>query len=421
MQQIRCAVISNVSSLQLPEDFKSGALSQTVVFDYGLPGQEAEINGLKIRSATWTITDRNAIVSNILQPQVNAATGEIIYQNFKIKVSSATYNNNSGVSPFEHFRRYLMPQNVDEVKNEFNQVVNRLTGKSTLTDLDINYIKAIASCGSKYFSPLSKYKIIRKISDHSLFITEYYEDLILDLLETYQGDVTVYSAEMLRLLKSDHLLLKRLFYNMSNESGQVFKNGSEENFTRFLQVLFGLWVNTPLADQSKYLYDDFIPIGGNQYTPHVISYNGDTWFPRITYENYRFTESGLFIDTKSFQGKYGVYKYDFFQPVTIIFEKSSVTKITRLEVPAIYFAGQTRVDNLERTLDQLGLTVDVALTVSGVGNITKLRHLSTLRQFGKVLLGTIELTSGAADIILNYSNYCYGNEEFCETFKEYNT
>ncbi|MBO6533488.1 MAG: hypothetical protein JJ967_10545 [Muricauda sp.] len=65
--------------------------------------------------------------------------------------------------------------------------------------------------------------------------------------------------------------------------------------------------------------------------------------------------------------------------------------------------------------------MDVALTLSAIGNFTKLRHLTQLQQVGRIVLGTVEVTSAAADILVRYTELCEGNEDFCDAFQEYNT
>lgn len=106
----------------------------------------------------------------------------------------------------------------------------------------------------------------------------------------------------------------------------------------------------------------------------------------------------------------------------MLFEKGRArAKITKTQVPAIYFAGITKKDNLEKSLDQIGLTLDVTLTLSIIGNVTKLKHLSTLQKLGRVTLVSVELTSGFADIMLRYTDLCQGNEDFCKSFHQYNT
>ena len=128
------------------------------------------------------------------------------------------------------------------------------------------------------------------------------------------------------------------------------------------------------------------------------------------------------MNTETIYGNHGRLEYEYFQPVYLSFVKSNNNiKVTKVEVPAIYFAGTVKKDNLEKSLDQIGLTLDVALTLSAIGNVIKLRHLTKLQQLGRITLASIEITSGFADIMVRYSDLCQGNENFCKAFQQYNT
>lgn len=67
------------------------------------------------------------------------------------------------------------------------------------------------------------------------------------------------------------------------------------------------------------------------------------------------------------------------------------------------------------------MTIDIALTFTGIGNFTKLRYLTRLKKLQRIVLGTVEITSSTADILLRYTDLCEGNRDFCDAFQEYNT
>lgn len=423
LQLIRCAYTSGATEMAMPEKYKNEEDKTAVAgFDYGLPTPKSEINGQKIRSAWWTVKSNENTITNIQNPTIDPNKGDIIFGNFKIDLPVASYSWNNGVTPFEHFKNYLLPSKED-VKKDYETVINQLVGKDKFTDDDIRKLKSIASCGSKHFSTKNKFTIIKIIANHNYALTEYYEDLILDLMETYEGDVITYSEELLAYLEEDVALTRKLFNRMTDEHGGYLWRGNENNFTRFLKVMFGLWKETKYAKKEKYTYvevGDYI--GGKiVLSPETIIYDGESWWPKLSFTNVRYRENKIHLDTKSKYGKLGEWKYDIFQPVLLIFEKGkNKGKATKTEVPAIFFAGTTEKDNIEKSLDQIGLTVDVVLTFTGVGNFTKLRHLTKLQKVGRIVLGTVEITSGVADILMNYTTICEGNEEFCNSLREYN-
>jgi len=425
LQLIRCAYINGSNEIPLPDKYKKGGDKvQVAGFDYGLSTDKDKINGQKFRRAWWTVDEKKSLViTDIQNPTIDPNKGVIIFGNFKIRFPVVNYNWNNGVTPFEHLKNYLLPSKED-VKEDYDAVLNELVGKTKFNDGDIRKLKSIASCASKHFSVKNKYIIINKIVNDKVFLTEYYEDLILDLIETYEGDVKIYSEELLSYFADDVRLTRSLFNKMTDENGAYFWKGNEDNFTRFLKVMFGLWKETKFADLTKYEYVEIGDYIGGNYTPispKTILYDGESWWPDVSYEDVSFRNGKIHIQTKTIRGTYGKIIYDLFQPVLLVFAKGKNNgKATKTEVPAIFFAGTANKDNVEKSLDQIGLTVDVILTFTGVGNFTKLRHLTKLQKIGRIVLGTVEITSGVADILMNYTSICEGSEELCNALREYN-
>ncbi|WP_239704834.1 ADP-ribosyltransferase domain-containing protein [Tenacibaculum finnmarkense] len=422
LQQLRCASASGNNELAIPEKYREGLNNKFINFNYILSSDKTEINGEKINKARVTIPSGKTKISGILSPTIDASKGIIEFTNFKLKIPVYSYNWNSGVSPFEHFKNYLLPNNNGDITQDHNAVLNQLLNKDEFTNADISEIKKIANCGAKYFTTKNKYLIIKKITEHSYFLTEYYEDLILDLIDNYSGDIKTYSEELIGYFINDTNLTSKLFNRMTDEHGGYVWKGNENNYSRFLKQIYELWIGTGYAKESNYSYvETGDTLNSTILSPRVIMYDGDSWFPNVSYNGVSFRDGKVNMLTESIYGQHGVLSYELFQPVLIVFGKGKgKAKMTKEMVPAIYFAGTTEKDNLEKGLDQIGLTVDIALTFSGVGNFTKLRHLTKLKQVGRVIIGTVEITSGVADILMNYTDICEGSEEFCSSLQEYN-
>ena len=422
LQQIRCAYIDGENSISLPERYKNKAKDEEVFkFIYGFPVKNKVINGDKISLASIK-TENKDLISNITTPNfIN--NSQIEFNGLILKFTTPSYSVNNGITPWKHLTDYLFPKDEETVKEEYSNVLNQLLNKTIFTDDDIKSLKRIANCGARYFTTNNKYLIISKIANNSFALTEYYEDLILDLLENYNGDVITYSNELIKLLNEDPQLLRKLFNGIDNENGGVLWRGNENNFTRFLDVLYGLWKYSKYAKKDDYSYIDV----GDTFdvtvlSPEFITYDGKSWFPNVSYSDVSFQKGKFTMNSKTIYGKYGRLEYQNFQPVYLGFIKDTdKIRITKVEVPAIYFAGTVKKDNLEKSLDQIGLTLDVALTLSAVGNVAKLRHLSKLQQIGRITLASVEITSGFADIMVRYTDLCEGNEDFCKAFQEYNT
>ncbi|HYF70096.1 MAG TPA: hypothetical protein VD884_18270 [Ohtaekwangia sp.] len=247
LQQIRCAYASGIDQIQMPEKYRSDKGGEVGAFDYGLSVSEDEINGLKIRSASWK-TSGGTSISGLLTPRVDASRGEIQFGNFLIKVSAAVYNINDGLSPFEHFRRYLCPVE-SEITAEFNKVWDsgikqKIAMNEEPSTQDIDYVKQIASCASRHLDVDSRYKLIQAIMDYST--TEYYEDLLLDIIQTTPAGVP--SKDLFTKINQNKKLLDQLISTMDNLWGE------EKNFDRLAKEYYALFTrgHTPSELNDKY-------------------------------------------------------------------------------------------------------------------------------------------------------------------------
>ncbi len=412
-QKIRCAYANGSNTL--PSDYfdKVGQEFTATFDDYG--------------RITVKLTSEQTLLGSVSHVTQESSSGSgnktdnytlftLDYGGVTITAKSYGIHSNTE-NRFEKLQNYLFPSDPNTIKEEAETLLAQILAKANLADGDITDLKAIANCGAMYFTVDDKYRIIQKIAAGRSYITEYYEDLILDLIENYSGDIAAYSNAFMEKLENDSQLLEILFKEMDDVT---FWKGNEDNFTRFLQVIYGLWQGSSYSNAENYTYVEE-QLGTGSLSPYILTYDGESWFPDVEYEPTIFTNSGVQIATRTFFGEHGTMAYQYLQPIWIVFAGNGEGRITKTQVPAIYFAGTAKKDNLQKSLDQIGLTMDVALTLSAIGNFTKLRHLTQLQQVGRIVLGTVEVTSAAADILVRYTELCEGNEDFCDAFQEYNT
>lgn len=146
--------------------------------------------------------------------------------------------------------------------------------------------------------------------------------------------------------------------------------------------------------------------------------------------------------TRSEEALYGTY--DIFQPITllntdidspvpIVATTGDRTQIGDLTINSFipifllkYYDDAIDKGNVETLI---GYVVDGALTFSGVGNLTKLRHLRWaalgtseaglfLKQNLRVILGGLEFSSGVVGYFANFIE-CNTDDEFCKNFKNF--
>ncbi|MCD9637499.1 hypothetical protein, partial [Tenacibaculum maritimum] len=323
LQRIRCAYLDGKNSIPLPDKFKNkGKDNEVFKFIYGISVEKETINGEKISLASVK-TENKEVISNITSPKfIN--NSQIEFDGITLKFTTPSYSINNGMTPWEHLTGYLFPENEEVVKEEYQEVLNQLLNKTAFTDNDIKFLKRIASCGARYFSTKNKYLIISKVANHSIALTEYYEDLILDIIGNYEGDVITYSNDLLEYLNNDPQLLKKLFNKIDDESGAVFWKGNEDNFTRFLQVLYNLWAGSKYAKKDSYSYADIgDTFDATILSPEFISYDGSSWFPKVSYSEAVFQKGKLTMSTETMYGKHGQLEYEYFQPVYLGFVKGN--------------------------------------------------------------------------------------------------
>jgi hypothetical protein len=248
LQQIRCAYISKLDVLDMPERYRSGGNKEDVGLVYGLPTAQTEINGLKLTRAWWTATASATKITGVLNPLVDPHTGDIKFGNFSIKVPVEVYNMNSGITPFEHFRRYLFPTE-SYVISEFNKVWDdgikqKIESDQNLSSEDIAKLKTIASCETRYLDVDSRYKLIQAVMNYST--REYYEDLILDVMQTTPSGIK--SKELFSKINSNKKLLDELMTTMDNYGGE------EKNFDRLAKEFYALFTKGYSKDELKTKY-----------------------------------------------------------------------------------------------------------------------------------------------------------------------
>ncbi|TSE06761.1 fibronectin type III domain-containing protein [Aquimarina algiphila] len=160
----------------------------------------------------------------------------LLYKN--VEIYTPRHSTGSDPKELKALREYLFPEDKSQFKREAEEILVEILNKNEFEDEDFEKIKSIANCGVQYFTAEQRYQIISKIVK-SVNITEYYEDLILDLFETSPlEDITIYYDEFLGyLLDEDNKVLEELFADVDDAGVGVLWKGRENNYTRFINAL----------------------------------------------------------------------------------------------------------------------------------------------------------------------------------------
>jgi hypothetical protein len=406
-QQVRCAYLNGETTLTLD---KRGEF-RTVSEQFGNVFMTLTIRDqpVLIKPVTPTTLQNGGGVTHVLDYgglQIKYFGGQSTEQDIKSRDVQA-----------KAIQDDLFPSDVRIEKDKVTLLFAQLEGKDALTDEDLERIRAIANCGAQYFTVDQKISFIKKIAGSQSFLTEPYEDLILDLVESYHGDFGVYAQAFLDKLSLEHGLVRKLFYKIDNEK-LLF--GNENNADRFMQIIYSLWIATSHSTKNSYVYVEDV-IGGTISSPYCLVYKGTSIFPSLGYGDPYFKDGKIILPTKFSNGNgLKTFSYDYFQPVFLIKESGNkVVTYLSTDVPAIMFAGIIEKDNFEQAVSRISVSSDIILTFTGVGNLAKLRHLSRIRQVGVIILCGLEFGTTALDILLNYTTLCT-DPVFCEKLKQYN-
>lgn len=218
-------------------------------------------------------------------------------------------------------------------------------------------------------------------------------------------------------------LFERIYHALDDVWG-------DDNFTAFIILTYKYWM---LSSYSQ--TEDKVPYNG---APEIFHYDGRKILGFYT-SSFRFVFEGqyikVFIKDNSFHWEdlivspiFGVTRYEYFatyhifQPITLA--KADVKgelKIPSRTIPAFFlkaFEQKNSVANLEKAV---WLTVDIVTTVSGVGNLLKLRHLRHLSKLGRavrILIAGTEVLSGTLSTILHFVNECKEGS-LCDKLRTY--
>ena len=418
--EIRCGKVNNLGTLEisylsrLPQ---SGALQ--------LEKNENTPNGSYQYSIYLELKDTSTNKLN-LNKSITKETGS-----FKIKQTDITGVFTTFEKSFKYkytidnlilyadqpnLKPYLSPT-IDEIESSFDTVWNQININDGIGGEEWALLKSIAACDAGFIEPNERYKVIKAIYNaHKSWLKEPVEDLILDLIKTC---ALTDATQFLGYLKDDFELFEGLYSGMSDSGG------NEKNNTRFLITLFNLWKSSDFSnpEYTEYSY---------QNVPRVLSYDGKS----TLYRGFSFRELYFELDKKTKKIKvikedtgdlddqideiYN-YQYDIFQPISIWYvDKKDRGKFIDGDMPVFFFMGLEDIEDLNARRKSIGLTTDVALMFTGVGNIAHIKKLSGAYRFFKGVIAGIEIASPTVDLVIEYTSACKGSEEFCTKLKTYN-
>lgn len=237
--------------------------------------------------------------------------------------------------------------------------------------------------------------------------------------------------DTLRVMQSDMTKNKSVFevlYSKLNDTG------GRRNFTRFIQTVYKFWLISDYSNPAAYRYNgepELIPYQGSK----ILGYYQDGYafsFYKGGIAAFKTEDLSLLSVLKELAGR-SLSKpvpkspepfatYGLFQPLQLpeLDQKGEIALPDTI-VPAFYlkaFDDKNAWANFEKSV---WLGVDIVTTITGFGNLLKLRHLKHLQttvEYIRIASGTLQVASGIVGTMLNFVNDCTG-DGFCARLRKY--
>lgn len=334
---------------------------------------------------------------------------------------------------------------------------NQLAIKNTKSQTKLYWLGFVLSERSlKIIPTYDKVEILRVIAEgvilgamSSLVLTaqneeEYAIKILRSITGEQQDDFLAGLLNVAFFEGKRRLTLYQSLYDKINDTGI-----GAENLRIFMDEIYRIWTGSsynPYGLDGSPMKDNLINPGTYADNPILLKYESSRagMFNTSNYD-FSFNSSRIEVTEEIDQigentvntyikkiGNYGIY-----QALTISDAPTDTNNIkflainlngtSQVAIPIFYLKYIDDKKSTENLITVAELTVDLVLTFSAVGNLTKLRHLKSLGKLGRVALGletgesgliliryelaqgvmsAIEISSGVASILMNYStNY----------------
>ncbi|WP_347220136.1 hypothetical protein [Chryseobacterium sp.] len=332
------------------------------------------------------------------------------------------------------------------------------------SDLRLELLTSIIPDGAiNFFSFDTKIKILKTFAENPIY--ESREDTVIKIIRSIQ---VVDAFKFLNTLQNEVYIIdnksvtlfERLYQKINDQILFFGKNNRRE----FINRLYGLWYVSSFNPYNLFdlsLGNDNTLVTKNYYNdfyknkPVILNYNSkkffgffvdnmDFKFNNKIIEVYEEKQVGQIVivggEVVPDKKKIKVGDYSFYTAISIkeFHEGDVAVKLPAVSlvntgsntghiIPIFYLKYLDDFGDKEDIWTAIGLTVDIALTFTGIGNLSKLRHLRHFSKLGRIALGEalpaaerilalealsgtasfVELTASVASTIIKYySNEC---------------
>jgi len=375
-------------------------------------------NTLAIEINYFTFEDYDYFLK-LFHHEMSTDSEALVLQEFKKLFSLAGYNRNKLDFIYQHAPQFVLAER---------------TISERLSDISILLLGYVDNLGSDeeeaVINLFMSFLRLNKTTKNAITLKHTQEDEKANAtLAELKNNVKLLLDELLKVQKNifgGQETLLQLIYGKMNDAFGV------DNFTRIMNIIYNFWYFAGYAQNDYLAYTDSdVVVYDNR---KILGFYGDSWtfkfeksdigayktdYPKShRYKQFLFGDS-MPVETK-------VATLHAYQPINIPEKiESGDLELPDSVIPAFYLKA---IDdkNMWSNFDKaVWLSLDVITTFTGVDNILKLRYLLKLRHLKyfvkgfegiKIVLGTIEFTSGVIGIMLDLTNKC-DEGSFCRKLK----
>lgn len=354
---------------------------------------------------------------------LSQTSGEIEYG---VKIAS------DSIHDFYWLMCWLFPSKAVEIYNRFsNQILAKLTGEKSIKKIAQWYEKTDVwiIVGVKKDIRIEH---LKQILSQRTFVNEWginEEKAVLNIIMSFsptfvkKDDIQNISVNKLKETDSTYFLTKIAETFIGKKTlfevmyGKMNDYGGADSFSKMIKTLYIMWLYSEYVNPALEVYK-------NYSAPENIPYNSKKGF--LYYESnfvFEFTDKfditaieiqkkremrpfrgGGVMGEKVEEKRYG--RYHTYYPLMGIGKVEKTEMILPECMIPIFMLKAANDKNSWANFEQsVILSIDIITTLSGVGNLYKLRHLAKLAtQTEKILviLGSIQVATGATGIMLNF-------------------
>ncbi len=232
------------------------------------------------------------------------------------------------------------------------------------------------------------------------------EDAVITIMEALgKRTPDVFLSKLKSETIDNQIAFRKLYSRLDNWGG-------EDNFTKAINILYDVWKKSGLASNSvRDIPYESNKVLGFYVSDYDVTFEGDTAIKLEEEVVTTVQDANEYSGIRVIREKVDLGTYDIYYPIKLLKYENIVDpgfSIKSVEIPMFILKAIAENYSTSNTDRGTNFAFEAALTVSGVGNITKLRHITKLGKLDdlvQTLQGADAIVS-SINLILKYSTVC---------------